>query len=387
MKAAVTGIVIIIVLAAGLGAGYLAGASSGWTRMTTLTSVSTYTQTSVVTTTVMGTATSIATSAPIPISSVEVANVSVGGSPRTIAVNPSAGRIYVADWSSNVLTVIDAQSLSVIATVTLPGDNNNGIAIDLQTGMVYVLVDGGVAEVNGSTNRVVGELPLNFGPGSLAYDPVTHVIYGSPESLGNSSLVGADIQTGLIAANISLGYWADSVAFDPQTNTIVAAGCNQEGLVCNSVVSVVNATSETLVATVHLGSWGYPRVTVNPEAAVAYVSGAAQLVALNSFNGAVIYNSNSQACGVFDSMAFDSSSNQVIAVSLDYNYLMVYNGATLALANMYSFSGSPQYVAHNPNTNELYVTLPSGLLAFHPVAVVGHANSTLTGSGQNCPLP
>jgi DNA-binding beta-propeller fold protein YncE len=93
----------------------------------------------------------------------------------------------------------------VIARITLPAANNNGIAIDYDTNTVYVLVQGGVAEINGSTNKVAGELPVNFGTGSLAYNPSTHLLYGaSPRVKDRGSLLGADIRTGAVVANISL---------------------------------------------------------------------------------------------------------------------------------------------------------------------------------------
>jgi YVTN family beta-propeller protein len=322
---------------------------------------------------------------PIPVSGVETANVTIGGAPRTIAVNPIAGRIYVADWFKNSLTVVDASSHSVIARITLPANDNNGIAIDSNTNMVYVLVEGGVAEINGSTNTVVGKLPLNFGPGSLAYNPSTHIIYGSPEN-GYGGLVGADVRTGAIVANVSLGYWADSVALNPKTNMIYTAGCNVEGLGCDSAVSVVNGTSKTLVWTVRPGSYSYPRVAMDPKTNVVYVSGV-RLVALNGTSGDVIYSANPQECGPFDGMFVIQSSNQLIAQPLDYNYVLVYDGATGALVDMYTLSSSPQFVAFNPVTNEFYVTTSGELLAFHNLASTGNVDASLMGYGQNCPLP
>ncbi len=322
---------------------------------------------------------------PIPVSGVETANVTIGGAPRTIAVDPNDSRIYVADYFSDNLTVIDASSHSVIATIAMPAANDNGIAVDYSTGMVYVLVSGGVAEINGSTNEVVGELPLNFGPGSMAYDPATHVIYGSPET-GSGRLLGADVRTGSIVANVSLGYWANGVVVDPKTDMVYAVGCDAEGLACNSMASIVSGKSETLVTTVHLASGGYPRVTMDPTTNVVYVSGD-ELVALNGATGKVIYSVNPQECGPFDSMAVIPSSNQVIAQPLDYNYLLVYDGATGTLVNMYTLSSSPQFVAFNPNTNEFYTTTSGELLAFHNVASTGNIDSSLMGSGKNCPLP
>jgi hypothetical protein len=250
---------------------------------------------------------------------------------------------------------------------------------------VYVLVSGGVAEINGSTNKVVGELPLNFGPGSLAYNPSTHVIYGSPEN-GRGGLVGADVRTGAIVANVSLGYWANSVTLNPKTNMIYTAGCNVEGTVCNLAASVVNGTSNTLVRTVRLDSYAGPRIAMDPMTDVVYVSGD-RLVALDGTNGNVIFSVNPQECPPVDSMAVVQSSNQIIAQTLSGSYLLVYDGATGKVVNMYTLSSPPQFVAFNSSTNEFYVTTSGELLAFPNFVSTGNVDSSLLGSGQNCGRP
>jgi YVTN family beta-propeller protein len=322
---------------------------------------------------------------PLPISSVEAANISIGGSPRTIAIDPSTNRVYVADFFYNNLTVVDSKTNSVVARIALPADDNNGIAVDPNTNMVYVLVEGGVAEVNGTTNKVAGELQLDFGAGSMAYDPSNHMIYGS-NGAGNGSLVGADVRTGDVVWNTSLGYWANSLAVDPQTNVVFAVGCYQ-GFVCDSVVSVVDGTNGRILNKITLGNDAYPRVTMNLVTHVAYVSGSAQLVALNGTTGRILFQVNSMVCGPFDSMAADPSSNQLLVVSLDYNYVLAYDGTSGALLNMYSLPSTPQFVAFNSKTNEAYVTIGSQLLSFQNSAGAGHYNSALVGSGQGCPLP
>jgi DNA-binding beta-propeller fold protein YncE len=319
---------------------------------------------------------------PIPVSDIETANVTVGGDPRTIAVDPNHGRIYVADWFSKNLTVVDASSHAVVARIMLPAASSNGIAIDQNTSMVYVVVSGGVAEVNGSTNKVVGELPLNFGPGSLAYNPSTHIIYGSPED-GHDDLVGADVRTGVIVANVSLGYWANSVAVNPKTNMLYTAGCNVVGTGCNSAASVVNGTSNTLVRTVRLNSYSGPRIAMDPKADVVYVSGD-RLVALNGTDGNVIYIVNPQECPPIDSMAVITSSNEVIAQTPNGNYMLVYDGATGKVVNMYTLSSSLQFVAFNSATNEFYVSTSAELLAFPNFVSTGNVDTSLLGSGQNC---
>jgi DNA-binding beta-propeller fold protein YncE len=206
--------------------------------------------------------------------------------------------------------------------------------------------------------------------------------------LGNSSLIAADVRTGNIAFNVSLGYWPNSVVVDSLTDVVFATGCADQGLVCNSVVSAVNATSGTLLNRITLGNDAYPRLTVNPVTNVAYVSGSAQLVALNGTTGKIVFDVNSMACGVLDSMTTDTSSNQVLAMTLDYNYILAYDGTTGALLNMYSLPSSPNYVAYDSGTNEVYVTTASGqLLAFPNVFSSSHVNIGLIGAGQNCLPP
>ena len=55
---------------------------------------------------------------------------------------------------------------------------------------------------------------------------------------------------------------------------IYAVGC-ANSFVCDSEASVVNGISNNPVTTVQLGSLDYPRVTMNPETNVVYVSGGA----------------------------------------------------------------------------------------------------------------
>ena len=322
---------------------------------------------------------------PVPISEVETASVTIGGSPRTIAVDPATGMIYVADAFYNNLTVVDAVTNAVVARILLPANDNNGIAIDPGTNTVYVLVEGGVAVVNGTNNHVVGELHLNFGPGSMAYDPSSKIIYGS-SGAGNGTLVGADVRTGKVIMNVPLGYWANSLVVDPQTHVVFAVGCYRS-FVCDSVASAVNGTDGQILNEVTIGNDAYPRVTMNLSNNVAYISGSAQLVALDGNTGKMAFEVNSLACGTFDSMAADTSTNQLLAVDLNGNYVMAYDGVSGALVNMYSFPTSPEYIVFNSSSNLGYVTVGTQLLAFQNAAGPGHVNSTLTGSGQNCPLP
>jgi len=380
--------ILIVIIVVSAGSGYLAGyanertvtlvSASVGTSTSTITFVSTEVQTmtrtvNAVTTTIWG--------GPIPIASVETGNVSIGGSPSTIAVNPNASRIYVAG-GSNALTVVDAVSHSVVARITLPSDSTGGIALDYKTGTAYASVQGGIAVVNGTSNKVVGEIPTSFWFQQIAFDSSTDTVYG----LVGGALVGVDSHSGKVATNVTIGYqwWLPTdVLVNSQLNLIYVIGC-VESFACDSGITVVNGTDARLVNETTLGSAYYATATIDENTGTVYVSGDAQLIALDPY-GTVIYNHYPDTCGPFYAMADDPVQNQVIMTTQNYNYLLVYNGRFGSLLNMYSLPYVAQYVAFNPATNETYVIFSEGsLLTFKGVASAGYFNDTLIGAGQSC---
>jgi hypothetical protein len=132
-----------------------------------------------------------------------------------------------------------------------------------------------------------------------------------------------------------------------------------------------------------LGSPYYATATIDEKTGIVYVSGEAELVALNPY-GTVIYHYNPDTCGPFIGMADDPALNQVIMAPQNYDYLLVYDGLSGNLLNMYSLPSSPQYVTFNPVTNETYAIVSESLLTFKGVTSTGHANDSLIGAGQFC---
>jgi hypothetical protein len=321
---------------------------------------------------------------PIPVSGVETADVPVGGA-LAIAVNANASRAYVLGTSA--LTVVDTSSHSAIAKVALPVNNtggsvNSGLAIGYSSGTIYASVQGEVVEVSSLTNTVVGELPLSLG--TLAFDSATHVLWGTEVQAGR--LVGVDVETHSIVANVSLGFSPYDVALNRYTHMVYAVGCDQQGLACDSMLSIVNGTSGTLVKTISLQSAYYSPIALNLRTNVVYASSEAQLLALNGTDGSVIFRWDPQTCALGD-MAIIPSSNRVLAVAADYDYLLLYDGTSGALLNIYSFPSPPGPFAYNPNTDEIYVVASGDLLSLRDVQATGNVNSTLIGGVQNCLEP
>jgi len=409
-------LVVAILIGTSLGVGYLVGSSGEQviTPTLTMTNLLSTTIQSTVTSTEFSTETStVVTGVPINASDISSAFVGFNGTPNGIAMNPNNNMVYLTNQQSDNLTVVDLSPFAM-STLTLPS-TSDGIAIDSNTGVAFVVVVGGLEEINSSVvtthsgdletneleNQVLGVLPVGI-KGPLAFDSSTQVIYGtSGKILGyvegidtepiGAYLTGVDVQTGALVANVSLGYPASNIAVDPETSMVFAVGCGEQGPACDSIATVVNGTSGKVVDTLHLNSSQLSTVAVNPPADLAYVSGD-QFVALNGTTGAVVYSVNSLECGGTTSMAVIPYLDEV-AVTGPWPYVLVYDGSTGALVNMYSVPLSGGYfVAFEPSMSELVISLqtnhlpPMGaVMAFRLADSRGSVDSALVyGNGGTC---
>ncbi len=121
-----------------------------------------------------------------------------------------------------------------------PGDWPDGAAYDNQTGDLYVtLLPSFVAVVGGSPLRVLQtfELGDSVDPVGIAVDPRTNVLFVATETDG---VLVVSPETGEVLANISVGFPAGPVVFDPVDNQVWVAG---EAQLSNGTLVPINATT------------------------------------------------------------------------------------------------------------------------------------------------
>jgi YVTN family beta-propeller protein len=112
-----------------------------------------------------------------------VTSVATGEIPCAVAVDSMAKRIYVANYGSDSVTVIDAASEDaasekVIATVQV-GQRPQAVAVDSKAHRVYVANTHGdtVSVIDGTLNRVVATLKTGKAPYAIAVDREMHRAY------------------------------------------------------------------------------------------------------------------------------------------------------------------------------------------------------------------
>jgi len=332
-----------------------------------------------------------AAASPLFLSSAANANVTLDGYPGEIVVDANASRIYVVDLFANELTVIDATTFAAVATITLPGTAQPGMAVDQETGMIYIPVGGctntlsaknscnsataqekgGIVVVDGSTDTIAGEFAVDAE--ELAVNPATDILYGlatypilSSNANGYGYLLAVDAATGSVVANTSLGTNPFSLAVDTKTDTIFVAGCEQVALAClgAEILGVDGATYRVLTVTpLDFYALNFNIVLDQSRDTVYALGGGGSnmsLVSVDGLSGQVRYDSllgGSCAEAGGGAVALNTASDQVYASFASQQFLLFIDASTGKIVNMINATAGAQSVAFNPSTGAIYLTL------------------------------
>ena len=116
-------------------------------------------------------------------SSGSVTNIATGATPCAVAINPTTKRIYVANHEDNTVTVVDEAQGKTVAKMEV-GEKPQGIAVDARANRIYVANVHGdsVSVIDGTRNSVIKTLRTGHNPYALAVNERTARLYAVPES-------------------------------------------------------------------------------------------------------------------------------------------------------------------------------------------------------------
>jgi len=266
-----------------------------------------------------------------------------GMEPWGIAYDPSNGYLYVTDWSSGTVSVINGTT--VIATIPV-GTNPGGVAYDPSNGYIYVANygSGTVSVINGANNTVIATIPVGQGPTGVAYDPSNGYIYVADDDSGTVSVINGTT----VIANITVGPFPWGVAYDPSNGYIYVANYYS-----NNVVSVINGANNTVIATIPVGSgsWG---VAYDPSNGYIYVAnyGSGTVSVINGTTVIATIPVGPWPTGV----AYDPSNGYIYVAVSSSGTVSVINGATNAVIATIPVGTWPFGVAYDPSNGYIYVT-------------------------------
>jgi YVTN family beta-propeller protein len=191
--------------------------------------------------------------------------ISVGASPKGIAITPDGKTAYVADYNEKAVTPISTLT-NTPGTPIKVGKLPYGIAITPDGKRVYVVNEESktVSVIDMQTNKVVGSpIPVGTAPIWIAITPDGKTAYVS-NALSND-VTPIDIQTNTAGPPITVGGDPWGIAITPDGRTAYVAN------VTSGTVTPIDTRTNTAGTPIPVGE--NPRaIAITPDGATAYVT-------------------------------------------------------------------------------------------------------------------
>jgi hypothetical protein len=183
-----------------------------------------------------------------PVAQKVVGEADVDGPVDAIAYDPSTQRVYADEDSGTVVYVIDAKAMKPIGSVPLPGHDEEFLAVDPETHVVYQNVPdlAEFVEIDPQTLRVskVVKTPMLVKNHPLQYDAALHeVVVG-----GKNGVMAVYSPAGKLLGQVAFPSGVDQCSLDEKTHVVACAG---KGIV--SALQLHASAAPTLLATTNVG--------------------------------------------------------------------------------------------------------------------------------------
>jgi len=211
-----------------------------------------------------------------------VGNISVGNDPDGIVFDSAKGEMFVANYLSDNISVINDSQNRVVATVSLEGASGGptSLAYDSGRGEVYVAEYSAdnVSVINDTTDRVIASTSVGSAPVSLAYIPENREIIVANHDSDNLTFINDT--SNKVTADIPVGGGPADLAFDPGAGEVFVANAFSDN------ITEVNVTSKLVEESFPVGSMPLALVydPVSNELYVCdYGDGTLSIVALGTY--------------------------------------------------------------------------------------------------------
>jgi YVTN family beta-propeller protein len=283
--------------------------------------------------------------------------VGIGGSAyvpnvATMADDPATGYLY--EVNPQLLTVGVIQESTNLLTDTIHlGASPGGIIFDPDSGNFYTSnwESDNVSVISAATNLVVKSIPVGGEPGALLYDPNDGEVYVSNFNTGNVSII--DTATEAVVANPAtgtVGAEPQALALDTKDDLVSVVNA------LTSNLTVINGTTNAVTASVGLG------LTTIPMSAT-YVASTDTLLVANgaSDNVTVIQEpANTLIASIpighgAEGAAFDSVNGYVYTANYGSNNISVLDPANNSLVRGITTGNFPEDLGVDTVNGDVYV--------------------------------
>ena len=150
----------------------------------------------------------------------------LGGIPQATVVDAQRGKVYVNLQDKNAIDVIDTATHQLKETWSiLPGENQSGLAIDLENQRLFVGCRNKLMVMVDATNgKVLAQVPIGPGVDASAFDPGTKLAFSSTGGDATVTIAHEDSPGTLTKVQtLTTKPGARTMAVDPSTHKIYLA--------------------------------------------------------------------------------------------------------------------------------------------------------------------
>lgn len=189
--------------------------------------------------------------------------------PKGIAVNADAGRVYVASYAANRLTVVNAATHAVERNINMPSPNQ--VAYDPGLNRIYVTNRDAntLTVVDAATLTILRTVAVELQPFGVAVNPVNHQVYVANFNSNSVSVIDGSSST--VLARVGLPNLPTFVAVDTARNRAYA-------LTSWSGDIYTIESDNTAKLLLHVPDSGLVGLAYNPALDRLYVSSIANVV-------------------------------------------------------------------------------------------------------------
>jgi len=312
------------------------------------------------------------------------ATISVGTAPEAVAVNTVTNKIYVANYLSANVTVIDGTTNS--ATTVQAALHPVAVAVNEATNKIYVANvgfggpfgngdRGSVTVIDGATNLTATVVDPNAnGPRAVAVNSATNKVYVANLWTGNVTVIdGATNSTATVADPSASGIQSVAVAVNSVTNKIYVANNNMLGFSNTTVgnVTVIDGATNSTTTITDPNAISPVALALNPVTNKIYIANEGDYPASNHGNVTVIDGATNSVTTLTDSnalapvgVAVNQTAKKIYVADANDSALTGNGGVTVidGATNSLSFvsTGPNSHILHavalDSVTNTIFVT-------------------------------
>jgi len=272
-----------------------------------------------------------------------VATIPVTANPRRIVADAATHMVYLTHATAaavqSVVTVINGATNSVVTTIPV-GNNPGGITANFFIGEVYVTNAGSnsVSVIGTATNSVIATIPVGSGPTSPTSNDIVKKLY-VPSNTDNT-VTSIDERTHTVLKTIGVGRAPVTPAVDAQHAKVYVN--NQT----DKTMSVIDSTTDTVIAVVPIGQGVNASGTANfPVVNAVYhrvylPNGADGTITIIDTDTDTVTHTVAVGSTPLDTI-LDANGGNVYVVNQGSNSVSILNAATETVIDTLAVGGAP----------------------------------------------